>query len=382
MDPQLFNDCTTNNEAEDPCIINLPPGYKFIPDDVDLVDYYLKYKLAGFLINPPRIKDVDVYKYPPHELEKYYKFKGEKEMYFFTRRSKKYEEGSRPNRDVKNHDGIHLGFWKATGKENPVMNNNIEVGFKRTLVYYGGKQDKPKQNNKGKEDKPKQEKSNESIKTNWKTNWIMQEYRIKDLTSSSSTSLNMDNWVLCKIYEHQYGMKKCQLEGQTNKQVAISTSVYIAPQCQLNQCHQTQCMQSSLSPNMIDNSQFQFNQQYYKQMQDVSSEFQMVSNQPNHQYSESQPAEVSVPSNTIGITHCQPNQYQYENTQQMQASSSSTMMVTPQYHFNQQHYSQDQQMQDSLKEDIVYDSHMPHHQAYQPCESQMKEYYFDPSQFI
>ncbi|GAU26154.1 hypothetical protein TSUD_353760 [Trifolium subterraneum] len=177
MDPQFFNDNgTTNNEAEDPNIMDLPPGYKFIPDDVDLIDYYLKHKLAGFLTNPPRINDVEVYKYPPQELEKYYKFKGEKEMYFFTRRSKKYEEGSRPNRDVKNYDGVHQGFWKATNKENPIMNNDIEVGFKRTLVYYEGKQDKPKQ-----------EKSNKSIKTNW----IMQEFRIKDVTSSSATPPNM-----------------------------------------------------------------------------------------------------------------------------------------------------------------------------------------------
>jgi hypothetical protein len=75
MDPQFSNNNgTTNNEAEDPLVMELPPGYKFIPDDVDLIDYYLKYKLAGFLINPPRIKDIEVYKYSPQELGMSYFF--------------------------------------------------------------------------------------------------------------------------------------------------------------------------------------------------------------------------------------------------------------------------------------------------------------------
>jgi hypothetical protein len=75
MDPQFSNNNgTTNNEAEDPLVMELPPGYKFIPDDVDLIDYYLKYKLAGFFINPPRIKDIEVYKYSPQELGMSYFF--------------------------------------------------------------------------------------------------------------------------------------------------------------------------------------------------------------------------------------------------------------------------------------------------------------------
>lgn len=100
-------------------------------------------------------------------VEKTYKFKGEDKMYFFTPRSKKYENGQRPDRAVENH-----GFWKATGKENAVMNNDIEIGFKRTLVFYNGKQGKAKE------------------LVNWKTNWIMQEFRMKDFTSAGSTLSN------------------------------------------------------------------------------------------------------------------------------------------------------------------------------------------------
>ncbi|XP_058746903.1 NAC transcription factor 29-like [Vicia villosa] len=61
-------------------------------------------------------------------------------MYFFTPRSQKYENGQCPDRVVENH-----GFWKATGKENAVMDNYIEIGFKRTLVFYNGKQGKAKE---------------------------------------------------------------------------------------------------------------------------------------------------------------------------------------------------------------------------------------------
>lgn len=88
-------------------------------------------------------------------------------MYFFTPRSKKYENGQRPDRAVENH-----GFWKATGKENSVMNNDVEIGFKRSLVFYKGKQGKAKE------------------LVNLKTNWIMQEFRIKDFTISGATLYN------------------------------------------------------------------------------------------------------------------------------------------------------------------------------------------------
>jgi hypothetical protein len=203
-----------------------------------------------------------------------------------------------------------------------------------------------------------------------------------------------DDWVLCKIYEHQYGMKKSQMEGQNNKQVTIT----VAPQCQqLNQYHQTQCMQSSLSPNMVDNSQFQFNQySQVQKMQDDSSKYVAVSCQPN-QCSESQPNEVSSSSNMIGITQCQPNQH--DDAQQMQVSSSSNMNAAPQYHSNQypqaqpnqgcfladynsqylsnQHF-QDQQTNVFLSTNEVYDSQYlrnQHSQDQQMQDSQMEDDY-------
>ncbi|KAI5422599.1 hypothetical protein KIW84_045873 [Lathyrus oleraceus] len=131
MQSQLSNDVTINNEIEDINLITLPPGSRFNPNDIELIDYYLKQKLQGVHLVPPRIQDVDVYKFSPQQLENSYKFKGEDTMYFFTPRSKKYENGQRPDRAVENH-----GFWKATGKENSVMKNDVEIGFKRSLVFF------------------------------------------------------------------------------------------------------------------------------------------------------------------------------------------------------------------------------------------------------
>nr|QSD99816.1 NAC family transcription factor [Melilotus albus] len=283
-------------------------------------------------------------------------------MYFFTPRSKKYKEGQRPDRVVEDN-GFQYGFWKATGREFPVMNNDAEIGLKRTLVYYKGKQGKPKQE-----------------KPNSKTNWIMQEFRIKKLTSSSVTLHNMDDLVLCKIYEHRYGTKKYQITDQNNKRLKVSTNMVVTPQCQPNQYHQTQCMQPSLSPNMVGNSQCHFNQNsdLAQKMQDDAlftrmivraryqpsqhSQSQGQSNQHSNQvqqmptslsrnmvvtpqdqpnqHSQSQAMKVSSSPYKIGISQGQSNQHS-DQVQQMQVSSlSRNMVVAPQDQPNQHSQSQ------------------------------------------
>lgn len=55
-----------------------------------------------------------------------------------------------------------------------------------------------------------------------------------------------DDWILCKIYEHKYGIK-CQLKSQNNKKVTIFTNVVVTPQCQPIQHSKIQQMQDSIS---------------------------------------------------------------------------------------------------------------------------------------
>jgi hypothetical protein len=46
-----------------------PPGFRFHPTDEELVDYYLRKKVASNKIDLDVIKDVDLYKIEPWDLQ-------------------------------------------------------------------------------------------------------------------------------------------------------------------------------------------------------------------------------------------------------------------------------------------------------------------------
>lgn len=48
---------------------HVPPGFRFHPTDEELVDYYLRKKVASRRIDLNVIKDVDLYKIEPWDLE-------------------------------------------------------------------------------------------------------------------------------------------------------------------------------------------------------------------------------------------------------------------------------------------------------------------------
>lgn len=48
---------------------HVPPGFRFHPTDEELVDYYLRKKIAAKRIDLDVIKDVDLYKIEPWDLE-------------------------------------------------------------------------------------------------------------------------------------------------------------------------------------------------------------------------------------------------------------------------------------------------------------------------
>lgn len=47
---------------------NVPPGFRFHPTDEELVDYYLRKKVASKRIEIDFIKDIDLYKIEPWDL--------------------------------------------------------------------------------------------------------------------------------------------------------------------------------------------------------------------------------------------------------------------------------------------------------------------------
>ena len=48
---------------------HVPPGFRFHPTDEELVDYYLRKKVASKRIDLDFIKDVDLYKIEPWDLQ-------------------------------------------------------------------------------------------------------------------------------------------------------------------------------------------------------------------------------------------------------------------------------------------------------------------------
>ncbi|RVX15668.1 NAC domain-containing protein 7 [Vitis vinifera] len=82
---------------------HVPPGFRFHPTDEELVDYYLRKKVASRRIDLDVIKDVDLYKIEPWDLQG---TEEQNEWYFFSHKDKKYPTGTRTNRATK------AGFWK------------------------------------------------------------------------------------------------------------------------------------------------------------------------------------------------------------------------------------------------------------------------------
>ncbi|XP_073106419.1 uncharacterized protein [Elaeis guineensis] len=155
--------------------LRFPPGFNFNPNDQELIRLYLDRKIKGEPLLYNVFKDVNLYDYDPEELVENYELSGEEKFYFFTSRTRKYPNGSRPARAAGG------GYWKATGSEKKIYNDDDElVGVKKTLVYYRGKA-----------------KENDGVKTDW----IMQEYISEITTCKPGDSMKLDDWVLCCIHK-------------------------------------------------------------------------------------------------------------------------------------------------------------------------------------
>ncbi|XP_020596160.1 NAC domain-containing protein 7-like [Phalaenopsis equestris] len=150
---------------------HVPPGFRFHPTDEELVNYYLRKKIASRRIDLDVIKDVDLYKIEPSELQEICKI-GEEEQhdwYFFSHKDRKYPTGTRTNR------ATTTGFWKATGRDKPIYLKQKLIGMRKTLVFYKGR-----------------------APTGQKSDWIMHEYRLE---SDENGTQQEEGWVVCRAFK-------------------------------------------------------------------------------------------------------------------------------------------------------------------------------------
>nr|XP_010940850.1 NAC domain-containing protein 43 [Elaeis guineensis] len=163
----------------------VPPGFRFHPTEEELLNYYLRKKVASEKIDLDVIRDVDLNKLEPWDIQEKCRIGStpQNDWYFFSHKDKKYPTGTRTNR------ATAAGFWKATGRDKVIYTSFKRIGMRKTLVFYKGRA-------------PHGQKSD----------WIMHEYRLDDHSDSNPQShvglwslgeatSQEDGWVVCRVFK-------------------------------------------------------------------------------------------------------------------------------------------------------------------------------------
>ncbi|BAF10745.1 hypothetical protein OsI_09816 [Oryza sativa Indica Group] len=149
----------------------VPPGFRFHPTDEELVGYYLRKKVASQKIDLDVIRDIDLYRIEPWDLQEHcgIGYDEQSEWYFFSYKDRKYPTGTRTNR------ATMAGFWKATGRDKAVHDKSRLIGMRKTLVFYKGR-----------------------APNGQKTDWIMHEYRLE---TDENAPPQEEGWVVCRAFK-------------------------------------------------------------------------------------------------------------------------------------------------------------------------------------
>ncbi|KAL5224460.1 hypothetical protein ABZP36_011099 [Zizania latifolia] len=197
----------------------VPPGFRFHPTEEELVTYYLKKKVAAERIDLDVIRDVDLNKLEPWDIQERCQIGSgpQNDWYFFSHKDKKYPTGTRTNR------ATAAGFWKATGRDKAIYSSFNRIGMRKTLVFYKGRA-------------PHGQKSD----------WIMHEYRLDDPASSSATAAacnyttssssspmhggagdqaaQEEGWVICRVFKKKNLVHHAQSSGSSKAAAAMESS--------------------------------------------------------------------------------------------------------------------------------------------------------------
>ncbi|KAL3647038.1 hypothetical protein CASFOL_008006 [Castilleja foliolosa] len=157
----------------------VPPGFRFHPTEEELLTYYLRKKVTCQKIDLDVIRDIDLNKLEPWDIQEKCKIGStpQNDWYFFSHKDKKYPTGTRTNRATAS------GFWKATGRDKAIHSNFARIGMRKTLVFYRGRAPR-----------------------GLKSDWIMHEYRLDDNNIPHEPTINDDSgpdegWVVCRVFK-------------------------------------------------------------------------------------------------------------------------------------------------------------------------------------
>ncbi|XP_009607557.1 NAC domain-containing protein 43-like [Nicotiana tomentosiformis] len=183
----------------------VPPGFRFHPTEEELLHYYLRKKVACEKIDLDVIRDIDLNKLEPWDIQEKCRIGGstpQNDWYFFSHKDKKYPTGTRTNR------ATAAGFWKATGRDKVIHSNCKRIGMRKTLVFYKGRA-------------PHGQKSD----------WIMHEYRLDDNTTNPQDAVNAsessspeEGWVVCRVFKKKNYHKALESPHQSSSAVSIMNS--------------------------------------------------------------------------------------------------------------------------------------------------------------
>ncbi|OIV96443.1 hypothetical protein TanjilG_09870 [Lupinus angustifolius] len=151
----------------------LPIGYRFCPNDEDLVNFYLTKKAFGEPVFPNIIPDINFFQNHPSSFPEGGRFFLEKRYFFSITR--------RPVL-VNMHEQIAAssGYWRTKGrtKEIVISGNDQLIGIKNMFVFWEGR---------------------DTIQT--KTNWVMHEFRLTHRTTPNQ--LQVADWAVYRLFQEK-----------------------------------------------------------------------------------------------------------------------------------------------------------------------------------
>ncbi|KAL2534780.1 NAC domain transcriptional regulator superfamily protein [Abeliophyllum distichum] len=127
ISPNVSPDDDYLSLTDDEYFRSLPPGFRFVPREEELIVHYLNKQIKNEKLPRNKINVLKLYDFNPEQLSKYTPTRAN-EWYFLTPRNRKYKNGKRPNRVADN------GYWKPTGADKQIKLKGETIGYQKALI--------------------------------------------------------------------------------------------------------------------------------------------------------------------------------------------------------------------------------------------------------